>query len=102
MVIITDSIRAFLSTKQNDSEAIQDYTRRFKISKEIMESHIGGPIILSKYIELTEEFKDDVQSHQNDVENGVIASQYPNHFEKEIFEKGSFKILRVHMLGKYQ
>ena len=38
------------------------------------ETHTGGPIILSKYIELTEEYKNDVQSHQNQFENDIIAS----------------------------
>ena len=45
MSIITDSIRAFLNTKQKESETLQDYTRRFKTSKEIMESHVGGPLV---------------------------------------------------------
>ena len=40
-----DAIRAFFNTKQKKSEPLQDYTRRFKTEKEIMESHIGGPII---------------------------------------------------------
>ena len=50
MAIITDAIGTFLNTKQKESESLQDYTQRFKTLKEIMESHIGGPIILSKYI----------------------------------------------------
>ena len=57
MVNIAVTIRAFLQTKQKESEPLQDYTRRFKTAKEIMESHIGGPIILTKYIELTKEYK---------------------------------------------
>ena len=53
MKTFADAIRTFLNTKQNESEPLQDYTRRFKTAKEIMESHIGGAIILIKYIELT-------------------------------------------------
>ena len=89
MAIITDAIRAFLNTKQKGSKSLQDYTQIFKTSKEIMESHIGGPIILSKYIELTEEHKSDIQSHQNNIGNDVIASQDPNPFDDKYLRKAA-------------
>ena len=60
MVIISDAIKVFMNTKQKESESLQDYTRRFKTSKEIMKSHVGGPIILLKYIQLTGEYKNDI------------------------------------------
>ena len=91
MAIITDFIRAFLSTKQKEFKSLQDYTQRFKTSKEIMESHIGGPIILSKYIESNEEFKKDVESHQNYIANGVIVSQDPNSFKTKYSRKAASK-----------
>jgi hypothetical protein len=36
--------------KQKESESLQDYTRRFKTAREILESHLGGQIILSKFV----------------------------------------------------
>jgi hypothetical protein len=50
MSIISDAFRAVLNVKQKESETLQDYTRRFKTSREILESHLGGPIILSKFV----------------------------------------------------
>ena len=50
MEIIIDSYRTVFSTKQRENESLQDYTRRFKTSREILESHIGEPISLIKYI----------------------------------------------------
>ena len=91
MAIIADAMRTYLNTKQKESQSLQDYTRRFKTSKEIMESHIGGPIILSKYIELTEEYKNDVQSHLNDFKNEIIASQEPKSFETKCLRKTASK-----------
>ena len=91
MAIISDAIRTFLNTKQKESESLQDYTRRFKTSKEIMESHISGPILLSKYIQLTEEYKNDIQSHQYGFENEIIASQEPNPFETKYSRKAASK-----------
>ena len=49
MAIIADAMRAMTTTKQRDNKSIQDYTRKFKTSREILESHIGGPLILLKY-----------------------------------------------------
>ena len=56
MSIVTKVIRAFIKNKQLEAESLQDYTRRHKISKVIMESHLGGPLILKK---LSKEYQDD-------------------------------------------
>jgi hypothetical protein len=51
MSIISDAFRALFGTKQREGENLQEYTRRFKTSKEILESHIGAPLILQKFVE---------------------------------------------------
>jgi hypothetical protein len=38
MSIILDAFRAVFNSKQKESESLQDYTRRFKTSTEILES----------------------------------------------------------------
>jgi hypothetical protein len=50
MSIISDAFRALFMSKQKDNESLQDYTRRFKTSTEILESHLGGPLVLEKYV----------------------------------------------------
>ena len=55
MSVILDAMRTLLNTKQKDVETLQDYTKRFRIAREVLESHIGGPIILTK---LLRQFKD--------------------------------------------
>jgi hypothetical protein len=50
MVIIMDAFRVFSSTQQNEGESLQDYTKRFKVAKDVLESHLGGPVILKKNI----------------------------------------------------
>ena len=57
MLIIADALRFLLNTKQKEKENLQDYTRRFKTNKEIIESHLGNPLIISKYIKQTKEYK---------------------------------------------
>jgi hypothetical protein len=50
MSIISDAFRSLFTSKRKDGESLQDYTRRFKTSTEILESHLGGPLILEKYV----------------------------------------------------
>ena len=51
MSIILDSMRALLNLRQKDGESLQDYTKRFKTAPDVLRSHVGGPIILTKYIQ---------------------------------------------------
>jgi hypothetical protein len=39
---ISDAFRLLFTSEQKDGESLQDYTRRFKTSTEILESHLGG------------------------------------------------------------
>ena len=51
MSIILDLIKTLLNVRQKEHESLQDYTKRFKTARDVMKSHIGGPIILTKYVE---------------------------------------------------
>ena len=49
--MISDALKLLVSTtRHKDNENLQDYTRRFRTSKEIIESHEGCLMILKKYI----------------------------------------------------
>jgi hypothetical protein len=37
--------------KQKEQESSQVYTKHFKTARDVIKSHIGGPIILMKYVE---------------------------------------------------
>eukprot|EP00957_Ditylum_brightwellii_P208487 15357692-Ditylum_brightwellii.AAC.1 len=45
-----DAFRASFNAKQKENESLQDYTRMFKTSKDILESHLGDPILLEKFV----------------------------------------------------
>jgi hypothetical protein len=47
------------TTKQKDGESLQDYTKRFHITRDVFESHIGGPMILTKIVEAMPDFSTD-------------------------------------------
>ena len=53
MSIILDAFIAFFNCRQKDKEVHQDCTRRFKVAREIPNSHLGGEIILPKFVKST-------------------------------------------------
>ena len=58
MAIIAESMITLLTSKQKENESLQDYTRRFKTAREVFESHIGGPIVLTKYMMTMDDYND--------------------------------------------
>ena len=89
MSIITEAIKNFFNTKQKDNESLQEYTRRFKSAKDIMESHVGGPITLKKYIQLSTDYKEDLKQHQD--KNGN-ENDKPNIYEEKYIKNASSKL----------
>ena len=91
MKIITESMKNFFFTRQKDTESLQEYTRRFKSAKEIMESHIGGPIRLDKYIELSEDYKNDMKQYEEDIANKIECKK-PTTQDKKYIKKAASKL----------
>ena len=58
MAIVHDAFKTMFSTVQKEGESLQDYTKRFRVAKEVLESHIGGPLILSKIVKSMPNYKD--------------------------------------------
>ena len=55
--IILDSIKAVLNMHQKEGESLQDYTRRFKTARDIMNSHTGSVILLPKLSYTLKDYK---------------------------------------------
>jgi Reverse transcriptase (RNA-dependent DNA polymerase) len=56
MSIILEAIRALITCKQKENENLQDYTKRFKTSRDVLDSHMGGPIELTKFMKKMDEY----------------------------------------------
>jgi hypothetical protein len=56
--IIYDSLYRVITQKQNENESLVDYTKRFKKARDVLESHIGGPIELTKFMKLMTDYDD--------------------------------------------
>jgi hypothetical protein len=52
MSVILDLVKT-LTTKQKERESLQEFTKRFWTTLEVFESHLGGPIILTKILSTT-------------------------------------------------
>mmetsp|Transcript_31752 Transcript_31752/g.77092 ORF Transcript_31752/g.77092 Transcript_31752/m.77092 type:complete len:178 (+) Transcript_31752:487-1020(+) len=88
MSIIADALRTLLLSKQKEDEDIVAYTRRFRTAAEVLESHMGVPIILQNYVRnmegssgISEEFLDTIQ--EADAE--ILKIKYIKKFD--IYEK---------------
>ena len=53
--IINDALIHFLLLKQKE-DPLHEYVKKFKTAKEVAELHIGGPIILSKYLKTLKDY----------------------------------------------
>ena len=58
---LTEAISRMLNLKQNESEGLLDYVKRFKESRDIMKSHIGTDI-LDRFDENTLEYRDEADT----------------------------------------
>jgi hypothetical protein len=59
MLIISDSLKAFVNLKQKEGESLQDYTKWFKTSREVLERHMGGNIVIPKIIKSMQDCDED-------------------------------------------
>jgi hypothetical protein len=58
---LTEAISRMLNLKQSENEGQFDYVKRFKVSRDIMKSHVGTDI-LDKFVENTLEYLDETDT----------------------------------------
>ena len=56
MGIISDAFLSAFTSRKKDGGSLQNYTRQLKRSIDILESHLGGPLITDKYIKTMERY----------------------------------------------
>jgi hypothetical protein len=86
MSVLLDSLRSVINLKQKENESLQEYTKRFKTSRDVLVSHIGGPLVFTKYIEkmngYDETDKDKVKSCTNKSWMQFLAFTYLDNSDK--------------------
>ena len=48
MAVIFDSLKTMVNLRQKEGETLQDYTKRFRVTREVLETQIGGTIAIPK------------------------------------------------------
>jgi hypothetical protein len=56
MSIVLDSLRSLMNLHQREVETLQDWKKQFKAARDIFESHLDGPMILTKIVEMSIDF----------------------------------------------
>jgi hypothetical protein len=82
MAIIFDSLHQLINLKQRDGESLIDYTKQFKTAKEVMISHIGGPIILTKFVKTLPNYEKDEIAGNLKAFNQLAAYMYLENSDK--------------------
>jgi hypothetical protein len=63
-----------------EGESLQDYTKQFKTSHDVLKSHIGGPTLLAKTVSSMDGFDADdktkVEVQINEAYNQLLAFTY--------------------------
>ena len=57
ILTIIDALKAFVNMKQKEDEGLIDYLKRFKTARDVFVSHLGGPLILTKMVEMQKDYK---------------------------------------------
>ena len=106
MAIILDAMRAVLGTKQKDNESLQDYTKRFRLARDVLKSHVGGPIILTKIVEALptydEEDKEKCAKLQEQTYNQFLAYLYLDNADKTKYGSILTGLITQQSLGNNQ
>jgi hypothetical protein len=89
MSIVFDAIKTYMNAKQKEGESLQDYTKRFWVTKEVMESHVGGPLIFTKILSQTDGYTQLPMDTIYQEKNAIIEKQVYEQFNALAYLKNS-------------
>ena len=69
---VTEALMRTLNIKQMEHESLIDYMKRFKQSRDVLKSHIGGDI-LNKFVENLPEYRHGTMAEQREMKNKAFG-----------------------------
>ena len=106
MSIILESLKSVINLKQKEGESLQDYTKRFKTARDVMISHLGGPIVLTKYVEGMSGYDaskpDEVKKLQAAAFSQLMAFVYLDNADRQKYGSLTTGLQSQHSLGNSQ
>ena len=79
MSVIFDSTKTLIFTRQKENENLQDYTKRFHVTREVFQNHLGKPIIMAKILSNNNAYKE--------FPTDMIDHEKNKKLEEEAFER---------------
>ena len=76
MDIMPDALWSTFTSRQKLGESLQDYTRQFNISTEILESYLVGSLILDKYVKTIEVYNETNTNKTNTMVKHSLESMF--------------------------
>ena len=56
VVSVLSSLKLFVLLRQKEHESLIDYTKRFEAAKDVLDSQVGGALVIAKYIKTLPEY----------------------------------------------
>ena len=75
MSVILDSLKTLLNTRQKEGELLQDFTKQFRVTREVLESHLGGLIILTNILNATTGYFENPTDKIKKQKNKILENQ---------------------------
>jgi hypothetical protein len=104
MSTILEALENLVNIKQKDTESLQDYTKRFRTVSAVMESHIGGPLQLNKYMTKMREFdikdKESIEKCKTKAYELFLANMYIEGADKSKYGSLLTGLQTKNFLGK--
>jgi hypothetical protein len=107
MSILTDSFKNLFATKQKEGENLAVYARRFKTATEILESHLGGELILPSIVKQHPDYRDNLSDEDNNKIIGACNQRFLSYLLLEQADQKKYGSLMTvlstqHSLGNDQ
>jgi hypothetical protein len=86
MCILADAFKALFNLRQKEMESLTDYTKRFKTARDVLQSHVGDTIVLSKVVKALDNYDvtnvTQTQKQIDDTWNQFLAYLYLDNCDK--------------------
>ena len=89
MSIISDALKTWLLSRQKEGESLTEYTKRYKTAVEVLESHMGGPLVLQNYVQNMDGYKSSTEEFVDSVmeDEGIVVQQQDKEETKKLVVK---------------
>ena len=75
MSVILDAMRTLINTRQKENESLQDYTKQFRTTREVLEMQMGGSIMFPIVLKATKGYDEFPITREEQEKNKALQDQ---------------------------